>query len=135
MLSTSHPHLSHISHIYSPSSLVEVYSLSLFQFSRLVKLSSPLCSPDLLCHYSNPQLHHAFHAITFSLSFRPRFLRVWILIAWLFCIRMSPRCHAFCVSRQCHCSLVGGWASDMSMIFQHRYASATSPPPSFLLSS
>jgi hypothetical protein len=48
--------------------------------------------------FQHTQSYHASHAITSSLSCLPRSLRVWIHITWLFCIRMSPRCNAFCVS-------------------------------------
>ena len=48
--------------------------------------------------FQHTQSYHASHAITSSLSCHPRSLRVWIHITWLFCIRMSPRCNAFCVS-------------------------------------
>lgn len=50
--------------------------------------------------------YHASHAITSSLSCHPCSLRVWILLAWLFCDRTSPRYSAFCVSHHL-CSLFG----------------------------
>ena len=67
--------------------------------------------------FQSTQSHHASHAITTcSLSCHPRSLRVWILIAWLFCIHMSPHRNAFCILPPLvqSCSLVCEWNQPLS---------------------
>ena len=65
--------------------------MSLFQFSRLVKLSSPFAVPtSCVITFQLTPSYHAFHAITSSLSCHPRSHRVWIPLAWLFCVVRHP---------------------------------------------
>jgi cyclin-like protein len=90
------------------------------QFSRLVKLSSPLCSPPS-CVNTLQSTHHIMHPMQSPL---PHHLTLALFAAFgsslhgLFCICMSPCCIAFRVPRHL-CSLALWFASEVSLC-RHR---------------
>jgi hypothetical protein len=74
-----------------PNSPVKVNSLSLFPvFSPCQAFKSVVQSRPHVSIHSNPHITLCTHAITFSLPSHPRFLRVWILAAWLFAFVCRP---------------------------------------------
>ncbi len=114
----SHPHLACISYL-KPK--LTCRGLLLVAFSSFLALSSfqVRCVVPTSCVNTFQSTHHITpvqsplpHHLT------PRSLRVWILAAWLFCIRMSPRCNAFCISRHL-CILLFWFASEVSLC-RHR---------------
>jgi len=108
--------------------------LSLFQFSRLVKLSSPLCSPDLLCHYipthtiiSCIPCNHLFPIMSVTLAL----FAFGSSLHGCFAIVRHPAITLSASPATCAVSLVRERDPPLSssLFFPRRYASATSPSP------